>query len=246
MNSSARQVEPVDDRRLPDGQAAWVEAVRASYLLLIESLSPPERDLYGQTWQHMARYVMPVMARSFMRSGQSSGHLQQAIATLNRCKLLWFDDDLHAILQCPPFSVLHTPHEVKAFGWERTYACSLVDMPLVLLVYGPNMWLDCATRCPRSGEVLRFRVRMGEGFRFQMDAPPNNWRIWLPLAAATAPDPYQDFHRLRPRIHAFNSPADLDTHRQYQADSSDGAVYTLEQALYLGECLAHVYRFATA
>lgn len=245
MSGLSYQVEPVDSRRLPDGQAVWVESLLSQYLGLVQALAPEERALYAQTWQHMARHSAPVVVRSFARSGYSTFSLQRAITTLNNYKLLWFDDDLRAILQCPPFSVLHTVHEVKAFGWERSYACSFVDIPLTLLVYGPNMWLECSSQCPHSGEKLRFRVRMNEHFRFEVDAPPNAWCIWLPLPAVPADDPYQDFHWLRPRIHAYFSAADLDTHHPYQGDDA-GVVYTLEQALYLGECLASAYRFVTA
>ncbi|MBI5670222.1 MAG: hypothetical protein HZC41_19690 [Chloroflexi bacterium] len=243
MTGVTFRVEPVDDRRLPDGQAAWVEALLSQYVLLLETLSGDELALYRHTWKQMARHNAPVVARSLLQPGQTVHRVQQIIIHLNACKLLWFDDDLRAILQCPPFSVLHTAHEVKAFGWDRSYTCSFLDMPLTLLIYGPNVWLTCASKCPRSGETLSFRVRMTEDFRLEADTPFQDWRVWLPLPDTPATDAYPDFYRLRPRINAFYSPADLDTHRQYHTGDA-GVVYTLPQSLYLSECLLGVYRFA--
>jgi hypothetical protein len=165
------------------------------------------------------------------------------IAHLNRLGLLWFDDDLRAILQCPPFSVLHTPHQVKVFGWERAYASSLLDIPATLLVYGPNVWLEAKTTCPRAGETLTFRVRLREDDSTQFELPDEfeNWRVWLPLPDARSDDAFSDFHKIRSKISAFYSDQDLDTHRQYETSSS-GIVYTLEQALYLSSLLIQVYR----
>jgi hypothetical protein len=243
MTIPAFPLQPVDARRLPEGQAPWVDSLLSCYLDLLRSLTNEERALYAQTWKQMARHNAPIVARSFTQAGQSASAAQRLMSRLNVSKLLWFDDDLHAILQCPPFSVLHTPHEVKAFGWERTYTCSFIDMPLALLVYGPNVWLDCSSRCPRSGEKLAFRVRMDDDFNLQVDAPLNLWRVWLPLPASPVEDAHQTFHSLRPRINAFFSSADLQTHQQYQA-SNAGVVYTLEQSLYLSECLMHAYRYA--
>ncbi len=243
MNSAMFPTPPVDASRLPEGQAAWVQSLLTQILGLLSSLTREERALYTQTWKQMARHNAPVITRSFVQTGQSSHAAQQIVASLNKAKLMWFDNDLHAILQCPPFSVLHTIYEVKAFGWERTYMCSFVDMPLALLVYGPNVWLDCASRCPRSGEKLAFRVRMGEDYRLQVEAPPNQWRVWLPLLASTGEDAYRTFHHMRPRISAFYSLTDLQTHQQYHEGSS-GVVYTLEQSLYLSECLMQAYRYA--
>lgn len=243
MRGVSFRMHPPDDRRLPEGQAAWVEALLSQYLLLLQTLSNDERALYYQTWKQMARHNASVVVRSFLQPGQSAPRLQPIIAALNAHKLLWFDDDLRAILQCPPFSVLHTAHEVKAFGWDRSYTCCFADMPLTLLVYGPNVWLNCASKCPRSGETLTFRVRMSEDYRLEAEIPANDWRVWLPLPSSPSAEAYQDFHRLRPRINAFYSPADLDTHRQYHSGEA-GVVYTVEQSLYLSECLLSVYRFA--
>jgi hypothetical protein len=231
---NAHLLPPVDPRRLPDGQAVWVEALRARYAALLRSLSGAERALYIQVWRQLARHKSPVVARSFLSVGQNTA--QQIFSELNSRSLLWFDNDLHAVLQCPPFSALHTPHEVKAFGWERAFVTSFADIPLTLLIYGPNVWLEAASCCPRSGEKLAFRIQMDEAYRLRWEAPSNEWRVWIPLPGSESPDIYQAFHRLRPRLNAFYTPKDLDTHQQYQGGQA-GVVYNLEQALYLGQCL---------
>lgn len=244
MSTPAFPLQPLDAHRLPEGQETWVASLLARYLALLQSLTRDERVLYTQTWKQMARHNAPVVARSVLQSGQSATAAQRLMSSLNNSKLLWFDHDLHAVLQCPPFSVLHTTHEVKAFGWERSYACSFVDMPLALLVYGPNVWMECVSQCPRGGEKLAYRVRMDDQFHLHLDAPPNDWHVWLPLPASPEEDALQAFHRIRPRINAFYSLDDLHTQRQYQA-SDPGVVYTLAQSLYLSECLMLVYRYAT-
>lgn len=241
-NGITFRTEPVDDRRLPEGQAAWVEALLSQYLLLLQGLTEDERDVYRRIWKQMARHNAPVVVRSVVQAGQSAARLQQITTTLNDHKLLWFDEDLRAVLQCPPFSVLHTPHDVKAFGWDRSYTCCFVDMPLTLLVYGPNVWLSCTSKCPRSGEPLAFRVRMGEDHRLESELPLNDWQIWLPVSAGTEANSYQEFHRARPRVNAFFSRSDLETHCQYSG-AVPGMIYTLPQALYLSECLLKAYRY---
>ncbi|NWG15857.1 MAG: hypothetical protein HXY41_04410 [Chloroflexi bacterium] len=215
-----------------------MESLRSQYAALLESFSSTERALYIQVWRQLARHKSPVVARSFLSIGQNTA--QQIIRELSRRNLLWFDDELHAVLQCPPFSALHTPHEVKAFGWERAYVTSFVDIPLTLLIYGPNVWLEATSCCPRSGEKLAFRIQMDEEYRLRWEVPLNDWRLWFPLPTNETADSYQTFHQLRPRLNAFYTIKDLDTHRQYQGDQGGGqvgAVYTLEQALYLGQCL---------
>ena len=84
---------------------------------------------------------------------------------------------------------------------------------------------------------------MDDAFRLQAEAPANQWQIWLPLPPAADVDAYQTFHHLRPRINAFYSLTDLQMQQQYQS-SDPGVVYTLDQSLYLSECLMQAYRYA--
>jgi hypothetical protein len=164
------------------------------------------------------------------------------IISLHTRGLLWYDPELHGILQCAPFSALHTPHQIKAFGWELTYACSFVDIPLTLFVYGPNCWVEAHSTCPRSGERLSFRLMMREDGTIETDVPDEavRWCVWLPLPSQRSMEAYGVFNALRPKIQAFYSLQDLETHREYQNDDS-GVIYSFDQALYLGSRLLSVY-----
>lgn len=228
---------PLNDERLPDGQAGWARGLIAHLNVVLDTLSDEERRLYRQIWQHLARYNSPVPVRQFPGINRHLFVVQQMIASLKDRSLLWFDDDLRAILQCPPFSVLTTAHQVKVFGWERVYATSFIDTPLTLLVYGPNVWLEAQSICPRSGETLGYRVMLRDDRTLRYDAPSaaQSWRVWLPADSAS-PEAYGAFHQARSRINAFNSHEDLMTHLQYQ-DDPPGSIYTFEQALYLSQCL---------
>ncbi len=229
---------PIDRTRLPAGQFDWVLALVKGYTAALEALSDQERQLYTQIWNHLARYGSPATVRQFPNIHKHIFVVEQMIASLSDRKLLWFDNDLHGILHCAPFSVLLTPHQIKVFGWERVYATSFIDIPQTLLVYGPNVWLDIQTTCPRSGELLSFRMQMRDDTTLQLDTPKGaeDWRIWLPLPSTPAPNAYTEFCGLRSKINAFNSLSDLETHRQYQIGAT-GAIYTLEEAIYLGGCL---------
>ena len=237
--------EPFDARRLPEGQLDWVRAAVEGFSALVDSLSPDERALYASMWRHLAHYYAPATSRQFKHLNLPPSTVGQLMMNLNERNLLWFDDDLRAVLQCPPFSVLHTPHQVKVFGWERIYVTSVIDIPVTLMVYGPNTWLSAETVCPRSGETLAYRIKMREDFTLQADPPreASRWRIWLPVSPEAEPDgdPYLQLHRMRPRIHAFHTEGDLDTHRQYTAAADPGVVYTFEQATYLSSLLLVAY-----
>jgi hypothetical protein len=136
--------------------------------------------------------------------------------------------------------VLSTPHRVKVFGWEPAFACSFVDMPLALLLYGPNTWLSAQSTCPRSGEKLAFRVLMNDSRSFRLDAPASatRWRVWLPELPASGLT--VGGSGVRSRINAFFSQADLDTYLHYHP-AERGTGCTLEQAVYLSQVLAQTY-----
>jgi|GEM_PF-3248901 len=241
MTTPLTSPEPFDARRLPDGQLDWVRAAVEGYSALVEGLSPDERALYGSIWRHLARFYTPTTSREFKQLNLTPARVGQMMMDLNARKLVWFDEDLRAVLQCPPLSVLHTPHQVKVFGWERIYATSFIDIPVTLMVYGPNTWLTAQTVCPRSGETLAYKIRMREDFTLQADPPreASRWRVWLPRPDQPEADvaPYVQLHRLRPRINAFNSAGDLDMHRQYTTPDEPGVVYSFEQAMYLSNLL---------
>jgi hypothetical protein len=197
-----------------------------------------ERTIYTTIWMLIARVSAPIVAPNL---NYKPDVIRAALDKLIHNRLMWFDNDLHAVLQCPPFSALHTPHQVKAFGWERAYMCSIVDAPLSLLVYGPNTWLNVETVCPRSGEYLRFRVMLDDHFALKIDAPAQatQWRIWVPSSedGALSLGPQGS----RARMNAFHSEADFDIYRYYRPDEI-GAMYTLEQAVYLSQCLLESLR----
>jgi hypothetical protein len=243
MTKPLTSSQALNANSLPDGQMDWVRAVLEGYTSLIESLLPGERNLYKAIWDHLAFHHAPATYGSFPSLNLKPDVIRRHIDSLNTHKFLWFDDDLRGVLQCPPFSVLHTPHQVKTFGWERIYVCSLVDIPITLLVYGPNVWLTAQSVCPRTGETLVYRVKMREDFTIQVEAPPeaDDWRMWLPLPPNPGPDAYLHFHRARSKINAFLTMEDLSTHRQYHPNDPPGAIYTFEQSLYLSGLLLDAY-----
>jgi hypothetical protein len=236
----------MDATRLPDGQATWALALVQRIVEVLNAISSEERAVYSQVWKLMALYGSPITTNHFADLKYPAEHIRQVLAALDEIGLLWFDGDLRAVLRCAPFSVLHTPHPVKVFGWERAYAASLIEAPATLLVYGPNVWLNVQTTCPRSGETLKFRVMVRDDSTLRYDAPPDaeHWVIWLPLPDDPLEGDVFDWLQLsRLRIGAYHTQEDLDTQRFYE-DGPPGMVYTLEQALYLSECLLFGYRRA--
>jgi hypothetical protein len=247
MTKPLTDLDAVDACRLPDGQEAWAKDLIQQIAAALDALLPEERALFRDSWTHIASYAAPAAPRQLGPIHRNLETLQRTVLGLNARRLLWFDDDLRAVLQNPPFSALHTPHQVKVFGWERVYVTSFVDIPVTLLIYGPNVWLTAESLCPRSGEPLIFRVKMREDGTLLHDAPSTaqQWRVWLPLPETPSTDCYVQFHLLRPRIHAFLTSKDLDSHRHY-ANCGDGVTYTLEQAVYLSQLLIAAYRHALA
>lgn len=228
----------LDAQALSDDQRTYVDLVVTKAHERIETLTQVERAIFSTVWTMMARASAPVVVRN-LNFGAEATH--QALTRLIELGLLWFDTDLRAALQCPPFSVLSTPHRVKAFGWDVAHTCSFIDIPLTLLLYGPNTWLSAQSTCPRSGENLTFRVLMDERGDLRLDAPASaqRWRIWMPevtldgLTVGTS--------GTRSRINAFFTRADLDTYLHYHP-SEHGSAFTLEQAIYLSQSLLGAYR----
>lgn len=227
----------LDAAALSEDQQAYVSAVTAKCAAHLAALTPAERAIFTNVWTLMARTAAPVVVRALHASAEVT---QSALTKLVSHGLLWFDPDLRAVLQCPPFSVLNTPHRVKAFGWNAAFVCSFVDIPLALLLYGPNTWLSAYSVCPRSGERLTFRVLMTDQRTLRLDAPASagRWRIWLPelpLAGLTVGSGGG-----RSRVNAFFTSADLDTYLHYHP-AERGYRFTLEQAVYLSQALLQVY-----
>lgn len=222
---------------LTEDQRAYVNTVSARCVEHLEALTPAERAIFTTIWTLMARTSAPVVVRSLHPSLEIT---HSALAKLTANGLLWFDNDLRAVLQCPPFSVLSTPHRVKAFGWDAAFACSFIDIPLALLLYGPNTWLSAQSVCPRSGEKLTFRVLMNDQHALKLDAPASasRWRIWLPdlptgeLTVGSS--------GARGRVNAFFSSADLDTYLHYHP-TERGTRYTLEQSICISQALVQAY-----
>jgi hypothetical protein len=238
----------IDAARLPEGQAAWAAALVQRIVKLLEAVSSEERAVYTQVWKLMAMFGSPIMTNHFADLKYHAERIRQVLADLDDAGLLWFDEDLRAVLRCAPFSVLHTPHHVKVFGWERAYAASLVEAPVTTLVYGPNVWVNVQTTCPRSGETLKFRVMVRDDSTLRYDALPGaeHWVIWLPLPDNPFEgDVYGWLHDSRLRIGAYHTQEDLDTQRYYEG-GPPGVVYTVEQAIYLSECLLSGYKRALA
>jgi hypothetical protein len=231
-------VVTIDSARLPAVHVAPVAALVGTLDTFIADLSPLERSTYTLFWSLIARAAAPVVVRDAMEPG--SDHGQQLIDKLSDQHLIWYDHDLRAVLQCPPFSALHSSHIVKAFGWDRAYVPSFLDTLLAIMLYGPNTWLKIDTTCPRSGERLGMRVMQQPGGTLRLDTPQDaaTWRAWVP-------DPSVDqlgvgFHGSRAALNLFNSQADLETYLRYHADV-EGAIYTLDQVAYLAQCLLTVY-----
>ena len=232
----------LDASRLPPGEAENVKKFVSFVQTRIEKLARLDRIIYTMIWTNLARTTIPVTPRVLSKYREETVNF--AFQRLVENSLIWFDDEMQAVLQCPPFSALHTHHEVKAFGWERAYVCSIIDAPLSLLVYGPNAWLKIESTCPRSGEILTYRVKLDSNQHLELDAAAEsaNWRIWIPRTE-NGNLPVEPMG-IRSRIHGFNTQTDFETYRQYHPETNAGTLYNIEQTLYLSECLLHGFQQA--
>lgn len=233
---------PLDERRLPEGQFDWARAALSECTAVVADLSAQERRICVHLWKHMAGQKALATAHHFSALKLNPTFTEATLLDLSGRGMLWFDNDLRAVLQCPPFSSLLTPHTVKVFGWERAFSASFIDLPISLLLYGPNTWLEASTACQRSGDMLTFRVKMREDLTLDIDAPDDadKWRIWIPLPLRQTEKVFIHLHSQRSRINAFHTLEDLNTHQQYSTNGI-GMIYTLEQAIYLSSLFLHAY-----
>jgi hypothetical protein len=234
--------QALDASRLPEGQIEWVDTLVNQLAASLQALTQDERSLYKQVWKYLATHQGPAAIRQIIGASRQTGLVEPLLRRLHERKLLWFDSDLRAVLQCPPFSVLSTPHQVKAFGWERAQAVSFFDLPTTLLIYGPNVWVEARSVCARSGEPMVFQLKMTDSRILQAQSPPQaeDWRVWLPIQQPPLDEALFEFIQLRSRINAFYTPTDLATHQHYQTNPS-GVVYTFDQALYLANWLLYCF-----
>ncbi len=226
---------PCDLQRFAPRQAAQVDNTLQTITTLFEALPTRERATFTSMWTLIAQTTVPAT----ITPRQYDADVEKILRDLTISGLLWYDHDLHAVLQCPPFSALTTHHHIKAFGWSKTYACTFLDIPLTLLVYGPNTWLNVESACQRSGEILSFRVMVDNHYGIQFEAPTNatDWRIWVPEKLPLAAGP-----GIKPGgAVGFYTPVDFETYQHYNPDQP-GEVYDLEAALHFGACLLRVYR----
>ncbi|MBZ0285982.1 MAG: hypothetical protein K8I30_00100, partial [Anaerolineae bacterium] len=107
MTRSTWTNNPPDARRLPPQTIDHVSAMMTAVTQPINALLPIERTIYTALWLLIARASAPIVIRNLPYKPEI---LQAALDHLIAERLLWYDNAMRAVLQCPPFSALHTPH----------------------------------------------------------------------------------------------------------------------------------------
>lgn len=222
--------------RFDPQQSEQVQAVVRAAQQSVQALTESECQTLRSIWALIAQSTSPIAISANNRQGDAT--LQRNLIRLIAASLIWYDDDLRGVLQCPPFSALTTNHLVKAFGWSPAQVCSLVDAPLALLLYGPNTWLTVQSICQQSGEQLEFRVLINDQQRIKTHTPLEaaDWRIWVPTMPPGDPHTDRDQHAAI----SFYSLADYETYSHYHSEDP-GALYSFYEAMALSECLLKVY-----
>ncbi|MBZ0301164.1 MAG: hypothetical protein K8J31_15560 [Anaerolineae bacterium] len=198
--------------------------------------TPAQRTACITLWTLIARTAAPVTQTTLRRELIDDSTLKALVDA----GVIWYDSDLKAVLQCPPFSALNTRHQVKAFGWNRSFVCNFLSTPLAVLLYGPNTWLQVQSTCRRSGDELVFSVMLDDHrtlhTRTSEDAA--NWRISIQIPTADAPLPGR--YRTCPEANVFHSLADLETYYHYYPDAAT-VVYTFDEAIAFSSHLLRAY-----
>ncbi len=225
-----------DLERFRPEQAEQISALLHSTQQQLQALSPNECQTLRTIWTMIAQTSAPIAISATSR--QSDADVQRTLDGLSAAGLIWYDADLRCVLQCPPFSALTTNHSVKAFGWNSSQVCSLIDAPLALLLYGPNTWITVTSTCEHSGEALEYRVLASDMQRVKTHTPLEaaSWCVWLPTLPDSDPGPTGDQHAAI----SFYTQADFETYRLYHAEEP-GVLYSFYEAMAFSECLYKLY-----
>lgn len=201
-------------------------------------LAAQERGVITTLWTLIARSGMPVPFKHAHL--QSLSHVSDVMTDLQQRGLLWSDRDMQAVLQCPPFSAIPTACPVKAFGWNPAYACSFMDAPLTLLLYGPNAWLEVKAACHETKMPMQFRVMLDDQHDLHIETPETaaGWTVWMPQAVMEYPPGPEC---VEPGIFAT-----CDGFESYRAKHPDeeGVGYTFQEAIRFSEMMLRAYREA--
>ncbi|MAS32381.1 MAG: hypothetical protein CL610_00145 [Anaerolineaceae bacterium] len=231
--------------RFTPEQAQQARAILEYAVRRFEHLTAPDRVALTNIWTLLARASAPVSLTGMLSGAKQryDHHMQSALPRLINTGLVWYDEELKSVLQCPPFSALTTRHQVKAFGWNPAYVCTFLDGPLSLLLYGPNVWLQINSKCQRSGDELQMRIRWNNENELEVEAPDTaeGWYVWVRDVPETPPPHGQDTNA--PRTALFHTRTDLETNRHYHPEQT-GLAYSLADAVYLGECLLNTCKAA--
>lgn len=231
-------IPPINAADFPEGQAEWISTLHESVGRALLDLDRDQRGMLRRVWEYMANHTTPPPLKLFSQIPQALALLVE----LSAAHLLLYDGQLRSVLQAPPFSAIQTPHQIKAFGWERVYITSPLDAPLALLIYGPNVWMEMRTVCPQTGASLVYRLMMQEDGGLVPEQPGDavSWRLWIPLPQQSLEEPAYVFNRRRSQIRFFQTEADLERFRMRQG-SSEGMVFTCQQALAFSRQILALY-----
>lgn len=236
--SSISAIPPLDFSALPTGQAEWMQSLFDNLGRILMDIDRDQRHMLRRIWEFMASHTVPPTLKLFTQNPQALALLVE----LNETQLILYDGQLRSVLQAPPFSIVQTPHQIKAFGWERVYVTSPLDAPLALLTFGPNVWMEMRTICPQTGAALVIRLMMREDGALipESSGDTSQWCLWLPLPDQSLEEPSHIFNRRRSHTRFFQTRDDLERFRIRQG-SAGGVVFTFEQALAFSRHLVNLY-----
>jgi hypothetical protein len=221
---------------------SWAQQTQVNALLeqvkrRFHRFTTQEREVFTTLWMSIARVGMPVPIHP--APIHNITNMMAVVAQLEQRGLLWLDVDMQAVLQCPPFSAIRTNHLVKAFGWNAAYACTLADVPLTLLLYGPNAWLEIKTICHETGSPLTFSVLLDEHRHLHLETPDEaaDWRVWIPHSIIDQPP------SIERDVGLFATCDALDAYCAKHPEQ-EGVSYSINEAILLSEALILAYKQA--